>query len=242
MIASNTANIDRAVSHYMPPRFPFVQTIKQQDVTNFASLWARIYADRTLRPGGETMLSEMFEVFYNKLFERSDKFRDFFGSNYKERCRILSRQMVFFTTLELDDTVDSVFEDLGKLHQTLGISKYVFSVIFLVRNINNRLISWQYSMFVEVLLESLYAILGDEAEITKMKSATRVISFCLYKLLKYTLLPNTVRPLEMSVNFRDNQVEAIIDRLEEESAFELSKRMDKVSDKMSSSRHSCEDF
>ena len=107
----------------MPPRFPFQQSIDQRDVANFANLWSTIYNDRTLRPGGETMLSEMFEVFYNKLFERSDKFRDFFGSNYKERCRILSRQMVFFTTLKLDDNINQVFEDLGKLHQTLGICK-----------------------------------------------------------------------------------------------------------------------
>lgn len=92
-------------------------------------------------------------------------------------------------------------------------------------------------MFVEVLLESLYAILGTRAEITKMKSATRVISFCLFKLLEYTLLPSSVRTSEMSVNFRDNQVEAIIDRLEEESTFELTRQMDRISDKMSS-RHS----
>ena len=125
MIAFSRIDIDRAISHYMPPRFPFLQSIDQGDVDNFASLWELIYNDRTLRSGGETMLSDMFEIFYAKLFERSDKFEVFFGSNQQERCRILARQMSFFTTLKLDNKMNQVFEDLGKLHQTLGISKYV---------------------------------------------------------------------------------------------------------------------
>ena len=213
MVAFNTIDINRAISHYMPPHFPFVQSINQADIDKFASLWEIIYNDRTLRPGGVSMLSDMFEIFYAKLFERSDKFQVFFGTNHQERCRILSRQMIFFTTVKLDDNINQVFQDLGKLHQQLGIS------------------NWMYSMFVEVLLETLYAILGAEAEITKMKSATKVLSFCLFKLLEHTLLPTTVRPLEMNINFRDNKIEDIIERLEMKETMELTKKMDDVSEK-----------
>ena len=124
MVAFQTIDIDRAISHYMPPRFPFLQSIDQLDVDNFASLYSIIYNDRTLRPGGETMLSDLFEIFFSKLFERSDKFQAFFGS-HKDRSRLLSKQLLFFTTLKLDDNMNQVFEDLGKLHQTIGISKYV---------------------------------------------------------------------------------------------------------------------
>ena len=95
-----------------------------------------------------------------------------------------------------------------------------------------------YSLYVEVLLESLYEILGDEAEITKIKSTTKVLSFCLFKLLEYTLLPATVRPLEMSINFRDLKVEAIVDRLEVEETMDLTKKMEDVAENQSNSRHS----
>ena len=63
-------------------------------------------------------------------------------------------------------------------------------------------------MFVEVLLESLYCVLEEHAEMEKMLAATRVISFCLFKLLQATLLPSKVRPLEMNVNYVDTKVEA----------------------------------
>ena len=93
-------------------------------------------------------------------------------------------------------------------------------------------------MFVEVLLETLYEILGDEAEITKMKSITKVLSFCLFKLLEYTLLPTTVRPMEMSVNFRDNKVEAIVNQLEVQETIDLNLKMEVVAEQIEESKAS----
>ena len=93
-------------------------------------------------------------------------------------------------------------------------------------------------MFTEVLLETLYEILGDEADITKMKSTTKVLSFCLFKLLEYTLLPSTVRPMEMSINFRDNKVEAIINKLEVQETMDLTQKMEEVAEQIEESKAS----
>ena len=112
-VGANSVNLERAIAHYMPPRFPLMQRVEQSDVDVFAELWDLIYSDSLLGPGGETKLSRLFEVFYYKLFQRSAKFNDYFRDNYKERCSILTRQMVFFTTLTLDDNTDAVFRDLG---------------------------------------------------------------------------------------------------------------------------------
>ena len=207
--------LQRAIEHYMPPRFPLIQTITEEDVARFSDLWLQIYHDKQLGSGGQTLLASLFDVFYYKLFERSEKFREFFGDNFKERCRILTRQMIFFTTLRLDENLDKTFEDLGKLHRRLGIS------------------NWQFSMFVEVLLEALSSVLGDRAEMIKMQSATRVISFCLFRLLQSTLRHEIIRPTEMNVNFKDNVVERIIEEMEEEHTLAQSEKMRLASEKMS---------
>ena len=110
-------------------------------------------------------------------------------------------------------------------------------------------------MFVEVLLESLYCVLEEHAEMEKMLAATRVISFCLFKLLQATLLPSKVRPLEMNVNYVDTKVEAskfskvwkywkysllrninliVIARLEERNDVELAQKLQYASEKLSS--------
>ena len=88
-------------------------------------------------------------------------------------------------------------------------------------------------MFVEVLLESLYVVLGDKAEMKKMMGATRVISFCLYKLLQASLSPSQVRPLEMNVNFVDPKVESIIERLDEKEDVLQQARIQIASDELS---------
>ena len=215
-VGADDVNVNRAVAHYMPPRFPLMQRVEQDDVDLFAELWDLIYNDSTLGPGGETKLSGLFNVFYTKLFDRSAKFHDYFGDNYKERCGILTRQMVFFTTLTLDDNIDAVFRDLGIMHQRLGIA------------------NWQYSMFVEVLLECIYSVLGEAAVMKKMLAATRVISFCLYKLLQATIIPSRVRPLEMNVNYVDHKVESIIDRLDEQKDIELAEKLQVAAEQLSS--------
>ena len=179
-----TIDIQMAISHYMPPRFPMYQVIDQNDVTNFKELWDFIYHNKSDGTRTQSLLSSLFDSFYDKLFERSETFKRFFGGDFKLRCKLLTKQMMFFTTLDLDHNVQKVFDDLGRMHTKMGIS------------------NWQYSLFVEVLLESLATVLGDHAEPVKMRSATRVVSFALYKLLEATLIPEIIEPFEMEVNFQ----------------------------------------
>ena len=120
-VGADTVNVKRAISHYMPPRFPLWQRVDQTDVALFAELWESIYHDSKFGPGGETKLTRLFEVFYSKLIDRSDKFSYYFQNNHKERCGILTRIMIFFTTLSLDDNINAVFRDLGILHIRLNI-------------------------------------------------------------------------------------------------------------------------
>ena len=177
-------DIQMAISHYMPPRFPMYQVIDQNDVSNFKELWDYIYHNKSESTRTQSLLSSLFDTFYDKLFERSETFKRFFGGDFKLRCKLLTKQMMFFTTLDLDNNVQKVFDDLGSMHTKMGIS------------------NWQYSLFVEVLLESLATVLGEQAEPVKMRSATRVVSFALYKLLEATLIPEIIEPFEMEVNFQ----------------------------------------
>ena len=180
-------DIQSAISHYMPPRFPMYQVINQNDVSDFKELWDYIYHNKSESIRSQSLLSSLFDTFYEKLFHRSETFKQFFGSDFKLRCRLLTKQMVFFTTLDLDGNVQKVFDDLGKMHKKMNIC------------------NWQYSLFVEVLMESLAEVLQDEAEPVKMKSATRVVSFALYKLLEATLIPEIIKPFEVEVNFKQGE-------------------------------------
>ena len=184
--SEETIDIQSAISHYMPPRFAMYQFLDQKDVSNFKELWDYIYNHKAEKGStAPTLLSSLFDDFYEKLFDRSETFKTFFGGDFKLRCRLLTKQMVFYTSLDLDKDIQKVFNDLGRMHKKMGIS------------------NWQYSLFVEVLLESLSDVLEDAAEPVKMKSATRVISFSLYKLLEATLVVEKIKPFELEVNFKE---------------------------------------
>lgn len=111
----------------------FVQT--QEDVERCKESW------RLLRTGNAKGLKLMtkegdggamvlFDEFYSRLFERCEAFRRYFSMDIRKRATILLRIVDQLTALDLTykNQTEERFRELGKMHSSMSIRPWMYSV------------------------------------------------------------------------------------------------------------------
>jgi len=163
------------VQHFMPASFPLNSILTPYHLKKVKSSWMLLKSGScegfSAGTGGRSGLVFFFDEFYLRLFQRSKKFRAYFGADLKKRGEILLRIIQFVTSLDISDKdkIESQINILGRAHAK--------------RNIR----PWMYSVFVETLIETIMYCLGEDGSFEVSLSWTFTFSFTMEILLRHAL-------------------------------------------------------
>mmetsp|Transcript_4964 Transcript_4964/g.7518 ORF Transcript_4964/g.7518 Transcript_4964/m.7518 type:complete len:256 (-) Transcript_4964:141-908(-) len=193
-----------SIEHYIPPTFPLSPLVVPAHVNLINQTWKLLEDGKAeglqAGTGGRSGIVFFFDEFYLRLFQRSRGFRDYFGSNIKKRGEILLRIINFMTSLDFNRRidVDKQLYFLGKAHK--------------VKNIR----PWMYSVFAEVLIETIMFCLGEDGTYNVSLAWTFVLTYTMQKMLAEAIKGNVLE-MEFSANYTTKGA-ADIDKMSDKSS------------------------
>jgi hemoglobin-like flavoprotein len=187
-----TVPLSVQVSHFTPSSFPLVPRINSSQNKLCVSSWNTIIEQEGRGADGKTLsgITMFYEEFYErlKLFDSRGMFEAVLtrnsGTLQKSAVKgaILIRIMKFALTLKEDsDDVQMQLFILGKSHAQKQIRP------------------WQYSVFVETLLNTVGSRLGSDATADVMRAWVNLFAFILKSMLPPAIKGSTLTD-EINVN------------------------------------------
>ena len=164
------------VAHYTPACFPLDPVISAQTTKLCVDSWAKIIAKKSVDPDGEEVsgLIMFYSDFYSRLtlFDSQGQFEAVLAAHaggqnlMSAKGAILIRIIKFVLAIESDSPATQVLLFmLGKAHTQRQIRP------------------WQYSVFIQVLLNTMSNVLGTDATNTVMGAWVNLFAFVLQSML-----------------------------------------------------------
>jgi hemoglobin-like flavoprotein len=188
--------LDMQVAHYMPATFPLVSSLNMSTIAACRHSWNIVINKHDLDPNGRLQTHGM-TLFYNEFYRRLEQVdslgrieqvlarRSSGKSSISAKGSLIIRIVRYM--LNMDNTVETIrsLRNCGKSHRIKGIRP------------------WQYSVFMEVLLQTIGHRLNENATLDVMDAWVNLSAFSLAFMLP-TAIEGRVVETEAAYNYDMN--------------------------------------
>eukprot|EP00639_Heterosigma_akashiwo_P016833 CAMPEP_0206387774 /NCGR_PEP_ID=MMETSP0294-20121207/16838_1 /ASSEMBLY_ACC=CAM_ASM_000327 /TAXON_ID=39354 /ORGANISM="Heterosigma akashiwo, Strain CCMP2393" /LENGTH=408 /DNA_ID=CAMNT_0053839275 /DNA_START=295 /DNA_END=1521 /DNA_ORIENTATION=+ len=175
------------IQHFIPPTFPLHPLISNKHLREINKSWKLIKDGKaeglSYGTGGRSGMVFFFDEFYNRLFQRSATFREYFGQDIRKRGEVLLRIVQFVGSLDLADR-----------------SKHKRLAVLGKNHISKNIKPWMYSVFVEVLIETMMYCLGSDGDYLCSQAWNYVMAYIMERMLMEAIRSNQNIDFEFNAN------------------------------------------
>jgi hemoglobin-like flavoprotein len=183
------------VAHFTPLSFPMIPTINKTTSLLCATSWA-IIEGQTIRINDHDMISGMaayYSEFYESLeqFDSTGKFDAVLSRNSKNGNEISAKGAIILRIVKFVVRLDPESEQNGMILYTLGKS-----------HLQKAIRPWQYSIFVQILLQTIASRSGAAATSEVMEAWVNLFAYVMQgTFYSFLVFLTHTSPISMSPRF-----------------------------------------